>query len=64
MKEILDSIEYREQDLSSKLSRFWSRFRSYDRNSNIRLARLLKEGVLNSAFPLHEVEIFFKSNQK
>ena len=58
-KEILDSIVYADNNVS-KMSRFWSRVtRSYNRNSNIRLVRLLNEGILNSAFPLHDVNLGF-----
>ncbi|CAF0843667.1 unnamed protein product [Brachionus calyciflorus] len=62
MKEILDSVVFREDAFSkSRILSFFSKFRSYNRNSNIRLTRLLNEGVLNSAFPLHDGNIDFNT---
>lgn len=58
MKEILESIVYKESSfISSKLRKFLSWFNSYNRNENIRLKRLLKDGVLTSSFPLHDGNI-------
>lgn len=58
MKEILDSIVYKEDSLfTSKLKKILSWFHSYNRSENIRLKRLLKDGVLKSAFPLHDGNI-------
>jgi hypothetical protein len=61
MKEILDSISY--SDEISKISRFFSRFRSYNKKKTMTLIRMLKEGVLDSAFPPHDVVTFFNNNK-
>ena len=53
MKEILDSISY--SDEASRISRFFSKLRSYNNKKTMTLIRMLKEGVLDSAFPPHDV---------
>lgn len=58
MKEILDSISY--SDEASKISRFFSKLRSYNNKKTMTLIRMLKEGVLDSAFPPHDVNSFFQ----
>ena len=57
MKEILNSIVYSTE--KSVMSKLWSKLKSYNRNNNIRLIRLLKEGILSAAYPLHDVFISF-----
>ncbi len=39
----------------SIMSQLWSKLKKYNRNQNIRLIRLLKEGVFTAAYPLHDV---------
>ena len=54
MKEILDSITYSEE--SSKIQKFFSKLKAFNRKKNVSLIRLLKEDVFHSAFPLHDVK--------
>ncbi|RNA27911.1 anoctamin-7-like [Brachionus plicatilis] len=62
MKEILDSIVYKEDSFCrSKLTKILSWFHSYNRNENVRLKRLLNDGVLSSAFPLHDGNIDYST---
>jgi anoctamin-7 len=52
MSEILNSIVYLNE--KSSFNRILSKFRSFNRNKNIRLVRLLKENIFKAAYPLHE----------
>jgi len=52
LQEILNSIVYSTD--KSTLGHLLSKLQSYNRSSSIRFIRLLKEGIFDAAYPLHD----------
>ncbi len=59
MREILNSICYSSE--TKMMKKLWSKLRSNRYNKSVRFIKLLKQGIINDAYPLHDVRFIIET---